>query len=83
MSVIIERHRDVESSLDIEELARVRLQHSPYRAIRRVGCDYDGGILRLWGRVPTFHYKQLAQTAVAELAGIREVVNMIQVDNCP
>jgi hypothetical protein len=83
MSVIIERHRDVECSPDIEEMARVRLQHSLYRAIRRVECDFDNGILRLWGRVPTFHYKQLAQTAVADLEGIREVVNLIQVDSCP
>jgi hypothetical protein len=83
MSVIFERHREAECSLDIEEMARVRLQHSLYRAIRRVECDCDDGILRLWGRVPTFHYKQLAQTAVADLEGIREVINLIQVDNSP
>jgi osmotically-inducible protein OsmY len=83
MSVFTNGHQDVESSLDIEEQARVRLQHSPYRAIRRVSCRYDEGVLTLIGRVPTFHYKQLAQTAVTDLDGIRVIVNEIEVDTTP
>jgi hypothetical protein len=83
MSLIMDRNHDIRSWLDIEEQARIRLQHSPYRAIRRVSCRYDEGVLILEGRVPTFHYKQLAQTAVAEIDGVRNIVNEIEVDYSP
>jgi hypothetical protein len=69
----------LEREVDIEETARVRLQHSPYRAVRRVNCTFHEGILTLSGRVPTFHYKQLAQTAVAGLVGVDEIINAIEV----
>ena len=65
---------------DIEECARVRLQHSPYRAIRSVRCDFHEGVLTLRGSVPTYHYKQLAQTAVAGTVGVQSIVNQIEVD---
>lgn len=83
MSIFVDRHHEVEAPLDVEEQARIRLQHSPYRAIRRVSCHLEDGVLTLVGRVPTFHYKQLAQTAVADLRGIREIVNAIRVDTSP
>lgn len=72
-----------EESVDIEEAARIRLQVSPYRSIRRCSCTLDGRTLRLHGRVPTYHYKQLAQVAVAGLEGVDEIVNDIQVDGAP
>jgi osmotically-inducible protein OsmY len=83
MSVTTERSIGLEASLDIEEQARIRLQHSPYRAIRRVSCRFEDGVLTLVGRVPTFHYKQLAQTAVVQIPGISRVVNEIDVDGSP
>ena len=69
--------------VDIEETARIHLQHSPYRAIRRITCRYQDGVLTLRGRVATFHYKQLAQTAVAEIKGVTQIVNEIEVDAAP
>lgn len=69
------------ASEDTEEVARVRLRHSPYRAIRNVECVLDENRdLKLSGSVPTYHYKQLAQTAVADLAGVRQIINDIEVD---
>lgn len=69
---------------DIEEAARVRLRHSHYRAIRNVECYLEaGGVLNLRGSVPTYHYKQLAQTAVAEVAGVQSIINEIEVDSTP
>ncbi len=65
--------------VDIEEFARVRLQHSPYRAIRRVGCVFSQGTLTLSGTVPTYHYKQLAQTAVSGISGVEKIINRIDV----
>jgi hypothetical protein len=81
MSIFTDRKTDVDSSVDVEEQARVRLQHSQYRAIRRVTCRFDGGVLILEGHVPTFHYKQLAQTAVVEIEGVDRIVNDIAVDS--
>ncbi len=71
----------IEAAIDVEEIARVRLQHSPYRAIRRVTCDYDDGTLILRGCVATFHYKQLAQVAVADIDGVVTICNNIEVES--
>jgi osmotically-inducible protein OsmY len=71
--------REQQTVEDITEAAEVRLQHSPYRAIRRVSCRFDDGTLTLLGCVPTFHHKQLAQTAVAGLGGVDQVDNRIEV----
>ncbi|MGE0757797.1 MAG: hypothetical protein AB7F89_26440 [Pirellulaceae bacterium] len=64
---------------DVEEAARIRLQLSPYRAIRQCSCTFDGETLRLCGEVPTYHYKQLAQVAVAGMDGVQSVINDIEV----
>ena len=70
---------EVDAEVDIEETARVRLQLSPYRAIRRITCEFDAGILVLQGRVATFHYKQLAQVAVSDIKGVLIIHNNIEV----
>ena len=76
------RRKPIEETAQIEEKARVQLSHSPYRAIRKITCRLDGqGVLHLGGCVPTYHYKQLAQTAVAGIEGVREIVNNIEVDS--
>ena len=36
------QQEEQERVIDVEEVARVRLQHSPYRAIRRITCAFDG-----------------------------------------
>jgi hypothetical protein len=69
----------VDESVDVEEAARIRLQLSPYRAIRRCSCSFTDGELCLYGQVPTYHYKQLAQVALVGLPGVRAVSNKIQV----
>lgn len=78
MSVYMDRSEQATVE-EISEAAQVRLQHSPYRAIRRISCRFDDGVLTLVGRVPTFHHKQLAQTAVAGLDGVHQVDNRIEV----
>jgi len=70
-----------ESVVDVEETARVQLQLSPYRAIRRITCEFDAGVLVLQGRVATFHYKQLAQVAVSEIKGVLRIRNNIEVES--
>jgi osmotically-inducible protein OsmY len=80
MSLFIDRPES-DQLADVEEAARVRLQLSPYRAVRRVSCELVEGTLFLSGRVPTYHYKQLAQVAVVGIDGIQRIVNDIEVES--
>lgn len=63
----------------ITALAQIRLQASPYPSIRRVFCMYDEGLLVLRGCLPTFFHKQVAQAAVADIDGVIQIVNQIDV----
>jgi hypothetical protein len=63
----------------IAELAEAELHHGPYRALRNVTCVCQEGTLILYGRVPSYHLKQIAQTAVATLPGVGRIDNRIDV----
>jgi osmotically-inducible protein OsmY len=39
----------------------------------------ESGGLVLRGRLPNFHHKQLAQETVRRLAGVRQIINKIEV----
>jgi hypothetical protein len=71
---------DADQLVDVEETARIRLQHSPYRALHRVTCEFVDGTLYLQGKVATYHYKQLAQVAVLGVDGIHRIVNELEVE---
>lgn len=79
MSLFMDR-KDFDQFVDVEELARIKLQMSPYRALRRVTCEFSDGTLLLQGRVPTYHYKQLAQVTVSGLDGVHRIVNELEVE---
>jgi osmotically-inducible protein OsmY len=63
----------------VVEEAKRRIVHQPHLAVQRIWCEFDGGTLILRGHVPSFYHKQLAQTAVARMEGVRQVVNQIEV----
>jgi osmotically-inducible protein OsmY len=64
---------------EITEIARAVLQQSAYTEIRELSCDFNGGVLTLRGRVPTYYLKQVAQEAVADVPGVIEVCNGVEV----
>ena len=64
----------------IVEVAMERLRDSPYKAMRRVSCECEHGVLFLRGRLFSFHEKQVAQEAVAGISGMTQVVNEIEVE---
>jgi len=64
---------------DVVALAQQCLERSPYITVRSVSCECEGGVLFLRGRLPSYYQKQLAQEAVAELKGVRQVVNQTEV----
>ena len=61
-----------------EEAQRV-LSESAYADLRRLRCDCQEGVVSIRGRLPSFYLKQMAQTAVARISGVRRVNNQIKV----
>jgi hypothetical protein len=59
--------------------AEARLRASSHTALRDVCCNSEHGILVLEGRLTTFFHKQLAQELVANIDGVVQVVNHIEV----
>jgi hypothetical protein len=62
----------------IHEAERV-LRQSGYVALRRVQCEWQDGVIALGGKVPSFFLKQMAQTLVSQVLGVRRVNNRIKV----
>ena len=67
-------------AITIAEVAMERLRQSPYKAMQRVSCTYEDGVLFLQGRLFSFHEKQVAQEVVAAVNGVTQVVNDILVE---
>ena len=63
----------------IAEIAQAQLRRSSYSELRDVHCDFQGGVLTLRGRLPSYHLKQLAQANVAKVPGVVEVDNRVEV----
>ena len=66
----------------IEEQARQILYANPYfiSSGRRFEFRYEEDVLTVEGTVPTFHMKQLLQTALRKLHGIKRVDNRVSVE---
>ena len=64
---------------NVLDAVRRRLHESPYRFQRTVEVAYDNGVLTLSGRVPTFFLKQTAQVLASKVAGVRQVINLVDV----
>ena len=65
--------------VDIGLEAVRHLRRSGYLALRDVSCNVHAGIVRLRGRLSTNYLKQVAQAVVAEVEGVRRVINLIEV----
>ncbi len=61
--------------------ARHLLCSSGYSLLQKLHCQVRDGVVTIWGRVPSFFLKQMAQEAVLKLAQVREVKNLVEV--CP
>jgi hypothetical protein len=64
---------------EIAKIAQAKLQRSSGLEFRDVSCDFSGGVLTLRGRVPSPQLKQLAQANVAEVPGVLEIDNRVEV----
>jgi osmotically-inducible protein OsmY len=61
-----------------EEAERI-LGESAYSDLRHLTCDYQGGVISIRGRLPSYYLKQVAQAAVCRIEGVQRVLNEIQV----
>lgn len=59
--------------------AKRLIRNDSHLTMQRIWCEFREGRLYLRGQVPSFYLKQLAQTAVAGMADVRQVVNEIEV----
>jgi hypothetical protein len=64
---------------EIGEVAEAALRRSPYYELHGISCEFSGGVLTLRGRAPTYYLKQLAQACVADVPGVVEVDNRVEV----
>ena len=63
----------------LQAVAERALRSGPYPALKKLSCDYRGGVLVLRGCLPSYYLKQIAQEAVASLDGVGRIDNQIQV----
>ena len=64
----------------LRELAEGCLRRNPYLALKNVACEWLGGVLVLWGCLPSYYLKQVAQEVVAhQVPGVGRIDNQIQV----
>lgn len=68
------------SSPSVVAEAHRRLQRSSYPSHRRLECRFHGGVLTIQGRVPSYYLRQIAWALVADLRGIDEFVDRMEVD---
>lgn len=64
------------------DAVRCALCATGYHVLREIQIEIDRGIVLLWGRVPTYHQKQLAQATAQQVAGVRGIANGIEVVCC-
>ena len=46
---------------------------------REISCCYEKGVLTLQGRVPSFYLKQVLQTTLKGIPGVRRIDNRVDV----
>jgi hypothetical protein len=61
------------------DIAEQIFRESPYHAIRDLKCNFRDGVLTIAGRVPSYYLKQLAQSTVRDLNGVRHILNLTEV----
>jgi hypothetical protein len=64
----------------LQAVAERALHSGPYPALKKLSCDYRGGVLVLRGCLPSYYLKQIAQEVVAhQVRGLGRLDNQIQV----
>jgi osmotically-inducible protein OsmY len=70
---------DKSAENDLSEILQEQLRRSQQADLRQVRVAARDGTVRLLGRVPSFHAKQIAQITIREHFGAWRVENAIEV----
>jgi osmotically-inducible protein OsmY len=65
----------------MEAVARA-LRTTGHPALRSLDIEISGGVVILWGRVPSYYQKQLAQETVQRVDGVQGIANGLEVICC-
>lgn len=63
----------------IARRAQERLDSSSFVELRGLTCDVHEGMLTLRGRLPNFYTKQIALSLVADVEGVEEITDRVEV----
>jgi osmotically-inducible protein OsmY len=68
---------------DSDQVLQIKVNHllasSPYALLRKLQCEVNEGMVTLYGSVPSFFLKQMAQEAILRLGEVRRVKNQVEV----
>ena len=67
------------NAVDIAAVVRKRMLAEPHPALREVQCGYRGGVLTLWGVVPSYYVKQIAISIASDMQAGRVVADRLEV----
>jgi hypothetical protein len=62
---------------------RIRLRRSPYHELHSVQCDFHEGVLSLLGNVPSYFFKQVAQSIVFSIERVEVIDNRLEIITYP
>ncbi len=65
----------------VQSASEARLASNSHLLNRNLFCTFHAGTLVLHGRVRCYYHKQIAQTVVADIEGVAQVINQIEVDD--
>jgi hypothetical protein len=68
-----------DSRQPVEIEAEARLRRSSFPPLWQVTCQVQGHALTLHGRVPSYYLKQVAQTLLVRMEGIKVINNELDV----
>lgn len=71
--------RDADIGSSKIQVIRQALDALGHLVMRDLQIELSQNVVMLWGRLPTYHLKQMAQVAVQQIPGVDGVVNGIEV----
>jgi osmotically-inducible protein OsmY len=69
----------VQTQQALIQAVRSALRSTGHAPLRDLDVEICRGVVVLWGRVPTYYQKQLAQVTAQQVEGVRAIANGLEV----
>ena len=79
----VKAREEIATQQAVTDLADERLRGRGYLSLRNLTCEIAEGVLVVHGTVPSFYLRQVAQNALEQIPGVRQVVDHIDVARLP